>query len=310
MENTESLDNSTDVVTQEPDGVNEVANDEVNETIEPAEDTESDNSQEQTQEPEPQGRFKTLEDANKSYEELQKKLGLQSNELGELRKKAELADKLQAQMDSRKLEEANNNGFETVKAYEDSLELNKFEADAYRKHIHECDFPDEMVKLLDEMGKSASVSKELRETIESQFPLETIKSIAGEKKIYEGQLEARQQQALYDELESSARGYLNETVPKYAKEFENPAFGQLFGEAFKAFGCDLRADDLVNLLHQYVEFANKANNIQSEISKENSNATDAIAGVASTGSSKGNSIGSNLLNLSDEAAAKRIEELI
>ena len=110
-------------------------------------------------------------------------------------------------------------------------------------------------------------------------------------------------------MESSARGYLDETVPKYAKEFENPAFSQIFGEAFKAFGCDLQTDVLVDLLHQYVDFANKNNNIQSEINKQNKDATDAIAGVANTGGGKGNS-STNLLNMSDEAAANRLGELI
>jgi len=299
MQENVGLDNSSEVVETEP------------ETI-------SDNSEEQIQEPETaenaeenteaQGKFKTLEDATKSYEELQKKLGEQSNELGELRKIKEEAQKLREQIENEKLAEANSNGFETIKAYENHKEMAKFEADEYRKYINECDYPDEMENLLNELEKHPT--KELRDTIKSQFSLETIEKVAGEKKLFEGQLEAKEQQALYEELESSARGYLDETVPKYAKEFENPAFNQIFGEAFRAFGCDLKTDVLVDLLHQYVEYANKVNNIKSEINKENSNATDAIAGVANTGGGRGNQAGTNLLNLSDEAAAARIAELI
>lgn len=298
MQENVGLDNSSEVVETEPENT-------------------SDNSEEQVQEPENtenaeentevQGKFKTLEDATKSYEELQKKLGEQSNELGELRKIKEEAQKLREQIENEKLAEANSKGFETVKDYENHKEMAKFEANAYRQHINECDFPDEMESLLQELEKNPT--KELRDTIKSQFSLETIENIAGEKKLFEGQLEQKEQQALYEQLESSARGYLDETVPKYAKEFENPAFNQIFGEAFRAFGCDLQTDVLVNLLHQYVEFANKANNIQSEINKENSKATDAIAGVANTGGGKGIS-GSNLLNMSDEAAANRLGELI
>ncbi|MBQ2175857.1 MAG: hypothetical protein II453_12615 [Alphaproteobacteria bacterium] len=306
--NTQGLDNSSEVVT-EPE-VNEGVN-EVNEGIENTEQTQenqSDNSDTKTQEPELLGKFKSQEELLKAYTELEKLQGNQSAELGELRKKAELADKLQEQIDSKKLEEANKNGFETVKAYENHKEMAKFEANAYRKHINECDFPDEMENLLRELEKNPT--KELRDTIKSQFPIETIENVAGEKKLFEGQLEAQEQQALYQQLETSARGYLDEVVPKYTKEFENPAFGQIFGEAFRAFGCDLNTEALVNLLHQYVDYANKANNIKSEINKENSNATDAIAGVANTGGGKGNPVGSNLLDLSDEAAAARLAELI
>lgn len=302
-ENTQGLDNSAEVATEPAsEGENTVAN-------ETPETQEADNSTEQTQEPELLGgKFKSQDELMKAYTELEKLQGTQSAELGELRKKAELADRLQEQIDSKKLEEANKNGFDTVKAYENHKEMAKFEANAYRKYIDECDFPDEMENLLQELERNPS--KELRDTIKSQFSLETIENVAGEKKLFEGQLEAQEQQALYEELESSAKKYLEDVVPKYSKEFENPIFNQIFGEAFRAFGCDLQVDALVNMLHQYVEYANKANNIKSEINKENSNATDAIAGVANTGGGRGNQAGTNLLNLSEEAAAARIAELI
>lgn len=301
-ENTQGLDNSSEVI-NEPAGEEEGANTEAPENQE----NQADNSQEENQEPELLGKFKSQEELLKAYTELEKLQGTQSAELGELRKKAELADKLQEQINSNQLKEANEHGFETVKDYENHKEMAKFEANAYRKHIRECDYPDEMEELLRELEKNPS--KELRDTIKSQFSLDTIENVAGEKKLFEGQLEAKEKQALYDELESSARVYLDETVPKYAKEFENPAFKQIFGEAFRGFGVELKTDVLVDLLHKYVEFANKANNIKSEINKENSSATDAIAGVANVGGGKGNT-GTNLLDLSDDAAAKRIAELI
>lgn len=305
-ENTQGLDNSTEVVT-EPEGENEGVN-EGSENTEQTQENQSDNSTEQNQEPELLGKFKSQDELLKAYTELEKLHGQQSNELGDLRKKAELADKLQEQIDSKKLEEANRNGFETVKDYENHKEMARFEANAYRQHIRECDYPDEMENLLQELEKNPT--KELRDAIKSQFSLETIENVAGEKKLFEGQLAQKEQQALYEQMEASARGYLDETVPKYAKEFENPAFGQIFGEAFKALGCDLKTDVLVDLLHKYVEYANKTENIKSEISKENSNATDAIAGVANTGGGKGIPAGQNLLNMSEEAAANRLGELI
>lgn len=302
IETTENLDNSNDVST-EPAGETGAENTEAPENA-------ADNSEEQKQEPELLGKFKSQEELVKAYQQLEKLNGQQSNELGDLRKKAELADKLQEQINSQKLAEANNKGFETVKEYENHKELNKFVADAYRKHLDECEFPDEMENLLKELEKSSSNSKELIETIESQFSLDTIKAVAIGKDKFNGQLEEKELQAQKDEIINSAKNYLNETVNKHLKEFENPAFNELFGEAFLAYGETLQTDRLINLLHQYVDYVNKANGIESSIYKQNSEATDEISGASNTGGGKGGESGGNLLDLSEEQAANRLAQLI
>lgn len=302
IETTENLDNSN-VVSEEPAAENGAENTETPEST-------ADNSEEQKQEPELLGKFKTQEELIKAYSELEKLHGQQSNELGDLRKKAELADKLQEQINSQKLAEANNKGFETVKEYENHKELNKFVADAYRKHLDECEFPDEMANLLNELEKSSKNSKELIETIESQFSLDTIKSVAIGKDKFNGQLEEKELQAQKDEIINSAKNYLNETVNKHLKEFENPAFNKIFGEAFLAYGETLQTDKLINLLHEYVDYVNKANGIESSIYKQNSEATDEIIGASNTGSGKGGSGGGNLLDLTEKQAADRLGELI
>lgn len=150
-ENTQGLDNSSEVI-NEPAGEEEGANTEAPENQE----DQADNSQEENQEPELLGKFKSQEELLKAYTELEKLQGTQSAELGELRKKAELADKLQEQINSNQLKEANEHGFETVKDYENHKEMAKFEANAYRKHIRECDYPDEMEELLRELEKNPS----------------------------------------------------------------------------------------------------------------------------------------------------------
>lgn len=286
-------------------------NSEVTEQTEPAENT--DNSENESTEPENTentqeqfGKFKSSDELLKAYSELEKKFGQQSTEIGDLRKKADLAQKLQEQIDSRKLEEANKRGFETVKDYENHKEVSKFEADSYRKHINECDYPDEMEKLLKQLEESPS--KELRETIESQFPLETIKDIAGDLKLFKGQLQNREYEAQKEQIIGSAKEYLDVTVPKYLKEFENPAFEALFTEAFKAYGTEFEPDKLVNLLNQYVEYVNTHKAIDKDIEKENTDATDAIAGVVNTGGRGGKS--GNLFKMSEKDAAARLTELI
>ena len=98
IETTESLDNSN-VVTEEPGASEGTENTDNPENA-------SDNSEGQTQEPELLGKFKTQDELVKAYTELEKLHGQQSNELGELRKKAEQADKLQEQIDAQKLQEA------------------------------------------------------------------------------------------------------------------------------------------------------------------------------------------------------------
>lgn len=68
-------------------------------------------------------------------------------------------------------------------------------------------------------------------------------------------------------------------MPKYAKEFENEAFVALYGEALRAYGCDLKTDKFVELMRAYADSVIKQANINNGIGKENADATDEIAGL-------------------------------
>lgn len=253
-------------------------------------------------------KFDNLEAALQGYSNLEKKIGEQSNELGELRKKAEKADELQKILDAQALQEANNKGFDTVKEFENHKEVVRAEADAYARHIQECEFPDEMVNLLTEYRRNPSV--ELRETIESQFSTDTLKDVAGEMAILRGQLQMREQEAQQEQLEATAKAYLDENVGKYAEEFKNPAFAKLYGEAFRAYGCDLQTDKFVELMHEFRDNILKSVGIQQEIAAQNNSATDEIEGLTNTGNSAPHTISGNLLTMGEKEMAAAISKLI
>jgi hypothetical protein len=255
-----------------------------------------------------QGKFNSLDDANKSYSELEKKLGQQSNELGELRKAAEEAQKLREQIANMQLAEAQTKGFDNVQSYQNHKEVAKFIANEYEQHIKECEFPDEMRNLLNEY--KANPTDELLETIESQFSVETIKNVAGKNAVFQGQLQEKENEALHEQVKQSAKQYLDENVNKYADEFKNPAFAALYGEAFRAYGCDLDTDKFVELMKQYATAVLKADGIERSITNENSSATDEIAGLTSGGNATKATNGKSLLQLSEKDLDKRLSELI
>jgi hypothetical protein len=283
-------------------------NSEIEENDEPSND---DNSQDDDKEPESKeetdaekSRFASIEEATKAHAELQKKLGLQSNELGELRKRVAEAEQREA---SKKLQEAQSKGFETISEYENSKEVATFTADKYAEHINECEFPDEMNKLLEEYRKDPS--DELLEAIESQFSLGTIKKVAGKTEHFKGELQARDNEALMKEIKDSAANYLNENVSKHQELFKNPAFAALYGEAFRAYGCDLDTDKFVELMVNFAETVKKAEAIKKGINDENDDETSEIAGVSSVGSS-GTKGGKSLLAMSSAELDKRLDDLI
>lgn len=255
-----------------------------------------------------QSKFATLEEATKAHAELQKKLGLQSNELGDLRKQAEEAKQLRERIANLELQEAKNKGFETVKDYQTSKEEANFTANEYAKYIEEVEYPDEMIKMLKEYRDNPS--SELLDAIESRFSVETIKNVAGQNAIFKGQLAARENQALEEQVTESARAYLNENVLKYKEEFNNPAFAALYGEAFRAYGCDLQTDKFVELMKNYADSVIKANGMKNKISKENSDETDEIAGLNNSSASNKYHSGKSLVNMSASELDKRLDEII
>ena len=262
------------------------------EVIENDEPVQADNSEteQETKEPEtkeevvneqPKGKFNTIEEATRGYAELEKKLGQQSNELGELRRyKQEQENAIKAQ----KEKEAQENGFETVQEYVDHKAVAEHIASAYKKHLSECDYPEEMEALLNQY--KANPTDELLETIEAEFPLSTVKNIAVGVDLFKGELQQKAQEAQIEELTQSAKEYLSENVNKYKEEFKNPAFAVLYGEAFKALGCSLDTDLFVNMLNEFAKEVIKADGFRKEVAKENTDATDEIAGLSLGNSAK------------------------
>ena len=288
-------------------------NSEIEENTEPSDD---DNSEESDKEPENNkeaeaentSRFATIEEATKAHAELQKKLGLQSNELGELRKEAAEAAKLREQIAARELQEAKEKGFITVSEYNNSKELANCVADEYAKHINECEYPDEMQKMLNAYREDPS--EEFLDAIEAQFSLKTIKEVAGQTEIFKGELQTKQNEALMNEIKGSAAAYLNENVAKYQDEFKNPAFAALYGEAFRAYGCDLNTDKFVELMRSYADEVVKAKAIKNAIDSENDSDTDEIAGLSSGNNGTNSKGGKSLLTMSSAELDKRLDELI
>lgn len=285
-------------------------------TTEPSNDDNSD-VQSQTTEPAKEeaksggGKFATLEEAQKGYSELEKKLGLQSNELGELRKQAEKVKTLEEKLAGMQLQEANNKGFNSVLEYQNSLEIANNTADEFKKYLDEVDYPDAVLRLIEEYRHNPS--DELLKTIEAEFTVDTIKKVAGANAIFNGQLQQKADEALYAQIETSAKEYLDANVTKYAEEFKNPAFATLYGEAFRAYGCDLDTDKFVGLMRDFAQSVIKSNGFRTGINQENRKATDEIAGLnfgAENSNSSNKSSGKSLCSLSDAELDERLTQLI
>lgn len=298
--NTEPTDNSDNVDNQEPLNNNDNSNDNDNQ--------EPENSKNDGKEGQQGKKFGTLEDALKGYSELEKKLGQQSNELGELRKQAEEAVNLKKQIETMQLQEAQLKGFDSVKSYQYHKDVAKFTADEYSKHLQECEFPDEMERLLNEYKNNPSA--ELLDTIESQFSVETLKDVAGKNAIFEGQLQEKENEAQENEIKLSAQLYLNENVTKYAEKFKNPAFAALYGEAFRAYGCNLQTDKFVELMDSFADTVVKDFKIKNGIKVENTNATDEITGLGGTTGSSASGSGKSLTDMSDSELDETLDRLI
>lgn len=296
----EAMDNSDVVLEQEP-SVDDDNSDVQNQ--EPVDKNVNDDDGEQVKE----AKFKTFEEALNGYSELEKKLGQQSNELGELRQKAELAEQLQA----KQLEIVKTYGFDSVEDFENyqreiqySSNMARYEADEYAKHITECEFPDEVKNLLVQYRQNPS--KELLDLIEAEFPVDTVKNVAGSVAILKGQLQKEQQEALEKQTITTAREYLDVNIKKYPDEFTNPAFTNLYTEAFKAYGCELDTDTFVNLMRGYADSVLKSARIKNGIEKDNQNATDEIAGLTNNGAAQPKGQEKNILEMSEDEMRKEL----
>lgn len=289
-----NTDNSMEIETQEPENAPE--------TSDNANTDNSDNGVVNDKEPvETNGQFNDLAEANKAYAELRKLNGEQSTELGELRKLRDEYNAEREQKQAKALENAQNNGFNSVIEYENHNELVNFIADEYEKNLAECSFPEEVKNLINQYRETPN--KDILKAIESEFDLDTVKNITLNKEAKQYEL----QQRIEDEVKASAKAYLNENVVKYADKFKNPAFEALYGEAFRAYGVNLDSDKFVNLMDSYADFVIKSAGINNGIINDNKNATDEIAGLtAGSGNAQNNSSEKDILSMSDAEMKREI----
>lgn len=253
--------------------------------------------------------FTDLETANKSYQELQKKLGEQGTELGDLRKQSE---------ELKALKEKQNNflqklGYNSLEEYEDKQreiqydeDVAKFEVNRYLDYIDHAEFPDEVRKLITNYPIASKEEKQaILDGIEANFPTETIKKVASEVALYRGQLDGQRRQALEEQQINVARSYLQDVTQKYSEDFKNEAFVKLYGEAFRALGLDLNTDYFMqlcqNLKKSWQDEALKAHNIQ----VENENTKDRISDSVSTRTTVDSK---NILDMSEEEIRKELRK--
>ena len=245
-----------------------------------------------------QGKFSSLEESNKAYAELEKKLGEQSNELGELRKQAEAYMNLQKELEQQELAKAQEKGFDSIQEWNDSKEIAQFRADELAKHLNVLDYPDEMIKLLAEYRENPS--EDLYKLIRDEFPIEVLEDVAEKTAVIKGQLQQKQQEALNQQAVEQLQGYLEVEVPKYAEELKNPAVVALFAEGLTAYGTNLQTDKFFKLLNDYKTSILQQAGIQTGINDENSNDTDELTGITSNkGSANPNVDEKNVLDMSD-----------
>ena len=296
-----------EILTPEQDDVQPTDNSDVNTETEPET---PDNSDSEAPEPENEqeqdGQFQTLEEANKAYAELRKTYGKQSTEVGNLRKQAQLAEQLQRQLEEQAEQQARENGFESAEEFENHKEIANLVADEYSKHINECEYPTEIKRLLAEYRENPS--QETLNLVRAELPVETLENIAVNIAMAKGQLQAQKQEALNQQIYNSAREYLDENVNKYSDKFKNPAFKELYGEAFRAYGCDLQTDKLVSIIDALVDYEIKARGITQSINEENTKITDEIAGLTSTGGPQPDAQEKNILDMSPEEMRKELKK--
>ena len=284
-------DNSMEIETQEPETA-PVDTDNAN----------TDNSDNVVNDKEPvsDGQFNDLAEANKAYAELRKLNGEQSTELGELRKFKEEYNAQKEQEQAEALKTAQNNGFNSVIEYENHEELVNFIADEFTKNVSECSYPDEVQNLIEQYRKTAD--ENILKTIKNEFDIETIEKIALQSKAKEQEL----YQKVIDQVKESAGAFLQQNISENADRFQNPAFAELYGEAFLALGENLDTKKFCTLLDNYTASILKTAQINQGIVNDNISATDEIAGLTAMGSNNPNSAEKDILKMSDAEMQREI----
>lgn len=307
--------NTTDIVENDVMDNSNVGIDDVVDNSEPVNTDNSDKQLQQEQAGEPthnqdqqKPKFTTFEESLKGYDELEKRLGQQSNELGQLRKQVK-------EYQQKELELANKNGFETVEDFnnyqldkQDELYLANTIADEYQKRLSQCNYPEDVAKMLNDYRSNPS--DELLSEIESEFPVQEVKKLAILETQIKGQLEDKKNQALTEETKLKLEGFLNPIVEANIERFKNPAFAKLFGEGVLAYGTNLDVDRYISLIDDYAKSINVANNIKKGIDNDNKSATDEIAGLSFNNNSNNNVSNKSIDEMSDAELERLISKVI
>jgi len=245
----------------------------------------------------------------KAYKAAETQQGKVSKELGELRKKAEIADRLQAERE----EIAKNYGYESAQAMQEAqnqikvnAQMARLEANEYAKYLSECDYPDEVRNLL--MQYAENPTKELLDTIREEFSDDTKMNIAVGINEAKRQLQAQQQEAYQQEIVTNARQYLEDVAQSYGNDLQDKATFNLYSEAFKTFGTNLDTPRLMRMIKDIKqaaiqEYLNKGND-------ENANITDEISNIAPVNHSQNSnsSTGKSILEMSEAELRKEFRK--
>lgn len=253
-------------------------------------------------------KFKSTEALVKSYEESQSQNTKLSQELSELRKKAEIVDNLAQKQE----EMAKVYGFESFKQLEDyqttiavSKQVVDYEADQYARYIDNCEYPDEVRNLL--VQYRATPTAEILECIEAEMPISAIKEVAQTVKEYKNRLQQHGEGIRYQQEIEHAKKYIENVTQKYSDRFSNPAFTNLFGEAFRVLGANLDADQYVSLVDEL-----KQSYIKEYIEKRSeSDTTDILSALSPGGGSPKTTVGKiNLDKISSDEMDKIVGKLV
>lgn len=299
--NEENLDNDVldeDLDNSESDSDNEPSIDE--DTSESDEDENEPNEDEEHQPKQDKPKFDTLEKALEGYKNLESKLGEQSGELGELREKAKRLEELEKQQ----LDYVQSKGFDSIEAYNNAQvqeqytrNLASIEVELYKQHIQECDYPDEVARLLDQYAQNPT--EDLKEVIDGEFSVSTHKTVAKQLSLYEGQINAQQEEAYYQQLKNQASTFLQKEIARYPEEFNDPSFVNLYGEAFKLAGTELNTDLFINLMSAFRDSVIRQTLAKHNIEVENDTAKNEMGGTTPNSST----------NISVQSSGKGVLEM-
>ncbi len=254
------------------------------------------------------GKFENTDALIKSYQELEAKVTPLFQENADMKKFIE-------DIQLEKEQTARKQGYKSAKDMEEHFaniayqnELVQFRADQFMSYVNECDYKDEVVALINQYR--VNPTKELQESIEAEMPTRAIKALGAAERNFEIDKTVEYEERQKLEGQQQARDYLGQVITQHRERFDNPAFTQLFGLAFEAYGTNLKADALIELLDSYTK-----SEMQSELAKKNTkqelqNLTDNISNLSPNGQTAQTQTNVDIENMSKEEVDKLVRDLV